>query len=105
MFPITLWVDGIPNLDLTTNTWMALIALAVFCTSVPYLIYFKILKRAGSGNLMLVTLLIPPVAVSLGVFVLGESIKATSLIGFALIALGLVVVDGRITLSPKTYMS
>ena len=67
---------------------MALIALAVFCTSVPYLIYFKILERAGSGNLMLVTLLIPPVAVTLGVFVLGESIKATSLIGFALIALG-----------------
>ena len=101
MFPITLWVDGIPNLDLMTDTWVALIALAVFCTSVAYLLYFKILKRAGSGNLMLVTLLIPPVAVTLGVFVLGESIKATSLIGFALIALGLVVVDGRTALSPK----
>jgi drug/metabolite transporter (DMT)-like permease len=50
---------------------------------------------------MLVTLLIPPVAVTLGVFVLGESIRATSLIGFALIALGLVVVDGRTALSPK----
>jgi len=101
MFPITLWVDGIPNLDLMTNTWVALITLAVFCTSVAYLLYFKILKRAGSGNLMLVTLLIPPVAVTLGVFVLGESIRATSLIGFALIALGLVVVDGRTALSPK----
>jgi drug/metabolite transporter (DMT)-like permease len=101
MFLITLWVDRIPNLDLMTNTWLALITLAVFYTSVPYLLYFIILKRSGPGNLMLVTLLIPPVAVTLGVFALGKSIKATSLIGFALIALGLVVVDGRITLSHK----
>ena len=30
MFLITLWVDGIPNLDLMSNTWVALITLAVF---------------------------------------------------------------------------
>jgi len=78
------------------STWSALLALSVLCTSVPYLLYFKILKRAGSGNLMLVTLMIPPIAIGLGVTFLGEPLQAKALMGFALIALGLAVVDGRL---------
>ena len=67
MIPTALWMDGLPSFNLMMSTWSALLALSVLCTSVPYLLYFKILKRAGSGNLMLVTLLIPPVAIGLGI--------------------------------------
>jgi drug/metabolite transporter (DMT)-like permease len=62
----------------------------------PYLLYFKILKRAGSGNLMLVTLLIPPIAIGLGVAFLNEPLQAAALMGFTLIALGLAIIDGRL---------
>ena len=95
LIPTALWLDGPPSLDLMASTWTALLVLATLCTSVPYLLYFKILKRAGSGNLMLVTLLIPPIAIGLGVIFLKESLQGTALMGFALIALGLTIIDGR----------
>ena len=95
LIPTTLWLDGPPSLELMASTWTALLVLAVLCTSVPYLLYFNILKRAGSGNLMLVTLLIPPIAIGLGVIFLKESLQGTALMGFALIALGLTIIDGR----------
>ena len=96
MIPTALWMDGLPSFNLMMSTWSALLALSVLCTSVPYLLYFKILKRAGSGNLMLVTLLIPPVAIGLGITFLGEPLQAKALMGFALVALGLGVIDGRL---------
>ncbi len=95
LIPTALWLDGPPSLELLASTWTALLVLAVLCTSVPYLLYFNILKRAGSGNLMLVTLLIPPIAIGLGVIFLKESLQGTALMGFALIALGLTIIDGR----------
>ena len=96
MCPLALYIDGTPQFDLQISTWSALLALAVICTSLSYLLYFNILNRAGSGNLMLVTLLIPPFAITLGVLVLCESLAPISLVGFAFIALGLIIIDGRV---------
>ena len=96
MCPLALYVDGTPQFDLQISTWSALLALAIICTSLSYLLYFNILNRAGSGSLMLVTLLIPPFAITLGVLVLGESLAPISLVGFAFIALGLIIIDGRV---------
>ena len=50
---------------------------------------------AGSGNAMIVTLLIPPVAIILGAVVLGERLAPEAFAGFALLALGLMILDGR----------
>ena len=52
--------------------------------------------RAGAANLLLVTLLIPPFAVGLGVLFLGERMELEELIGFAIIGLGFTVTDGRL---------
>ena len=51
---------------------------------------------AGSGNLMLVTLVIPPVAVVLGALVLGESLQSSAYLGFVLLALGLLTLNGTL---------
>lgn len=96
MIPIAFFVDGTPNLFLSFNIWAALIAVAVLSTALAYLLYFKILALAGSANLMLVTLLIPPFAISLGVAFLGESLGLEAWIGFGLIAIGLAITDGRL---------
>jgi drug/metabolite transporter (DMT)-like permease len=69
---------------------------AILSTALAYLLYFKILARAGSSNLLLVALLIPPVAVGLGVTILGEKMGNDALLGFGLIAVGLLVTDGRL---------
>ena len=44
----------------------AIVALALLSTALAYLIFFRILRRAGATNLSLVTLLIPASAILLG---------------------------------------
>lgn len=95
MVPTVLLVDGVPRVDLAPGTWAALLGLAVLSTSLAYLLYFAILARVGSGNLMMVTLLIPPFAVGLGAAFLGEVPSPSALVGFGVIAIGIIVTDGR----------
>ena len=96
MIPIVLMFDGLPNLELSKGVWGALIGMASLSTALAYVLYFAILARAGAANLLLVTLLIPPFAVGLGVLFLGERMKLEALIGFAIIGLGFAVTDGRL---------
>ncbi len=81
---------------LSMGVWASLLAVAILSTAVAYLLYFKILVRAGSANLMLVTLLIPPIAVTLSIVFLGEKLGIEALIGFGVIAIGLAITDGRL---------
>jgi len=96
MIPVVLAYDGLPNLDMSKGVWGALLGIAVLSTVLAYVLYFAILARAGAANLMLVTLLIVPFAVLLGVVFLGESLPTVAWIGFAIIALGFAVTDGRL---------
>jgi drug/metabolite transporter (DMT)-like permease len=75
---------------------LAVVALALLSTALAYQIYFRLLARAGAVNLALVTFLIPVSAIGLAVLVLGESLVLRHVIGMGLIALGLLVIDGRL---------
>ena len=96
MIPIAFWSDGMPALSLSVEVWASLLAVAILSTAVAYLLYFTILVRAGSANLLLVTLLIPPFAIGLGVAFLGEQLGIEAWLGFGLIGIGLVITDGRV---------
>ncbi|MGR3617817.1 MAG: DMT family transporter [Paracoccaceae bacterium] len=96
MTPVVVFVDGPPTLALSVDVWAALLGIAVLSTALAYIFYFAILARAGAANLMLVTLLIPPFAIALGVMFLGEELDLEAWIGFAIIALGFAVTDGRL---------
>ncbi|SPF75586.1 putative amino-acid metabolite efflux pump [Aliiroseovarius pelagivivens] len=96
MAPVVWIVDGPPALSLTATTWGALLSLAALSTGLAYVLYFAILVRAGAANLMLVTLLIPPFAITLGALFLGERMAPEAWIGFAIIAVGFAVNDGRV---------
>ena len=75
----------------------AIIALALLCTAFGYVLYFRLIDHAGATNALLVTLLVPPVAILLGALFLGEQLDAAATSsGSALIALGLAAIDGRL---------
>ena len=63
-------------------------------TAFAYLLYWRILAGAGSGNAMLVTLLVAPIAVVLGALVRGEALSGQAYAGFALLAAGLLILGG-----------
>ncbi len=75
---------------------MSLIALAVFGTAVAYIVFFRILVRAGASNVMLVTLLIPVTALLSGNVFLGEPIQTKVILGAVIIGAGLLFIDGRV---------
>jgi drug/metabolite transporter (DMT)-like permease len=79
----------------STTTWSALIAIAAISTAVAYLIFFRIIERAGPSFVALVTMLVPVSAIILGMLVLSEKLTANELIGALLIGLALVIIDGR----------
>ena len=86
------WAHPFPPL----SAWGAIIALALFCTAFGYVLYFRLIETSGATNALLVTLLVPPVAILLGGTFLGETLAPQDFIGLALIALGLAAIDGRL---------
>lgn len=96
ILPISWMVEGPLPLTLRAETWVAISYYAIASTAIAYLLYYRILGLAGAGNLMLVTLLVAPVAVVLGAAVRAESLSANVYWGFALLAIGLLILDGRL---------
>jgi drug/metabolite transporter (DMT)-like permease len=97
MLPLALlvdrpWLDAMPSL----TALGAIAALAVVCSAFAYILYFRLIDRAGATNALLVTLLVPPVAIVLGALVLNEVIEPRDFAGLGLIALGLAAIDGRL---------
>ena len=86
------WTLAAPSQE----TVLSLVALAVFGTALAYIVFFKILVRAGASNVMLVTLLIPVTALILGNVFLGEPIQSKEIIGAFIIGAGLLFIDGRV---------
>jgi drug/metabolite transporter (DMT)-like permease len=80
----------------TPGAWLALAGLAFFCTSLAYILYFRLLASAGATNSLLVTFLIPVTAILLGAIFLHEQLPPRSFAGMALIAAGLAAIDGRL---------
>lgn len=106
MVPITIWLDGWPSWAYSSLTWLSLFYMVIVATVVAYLLYFRVIASAGASNTLLVTLVVPPVAVGLGALVLAEQLAFRSYLGFALIALALAVIDGRLwKLARRTFSS
>jgi drug/metabolite transporter (DMT)-like permease len=95
MVPLALWLDGAPKFAYGATTWMALAYLAFIASALAYMLYYTVLVLAGAGNLSLVTLLIPPVAIILGAVTYGEALHMRAYVGFAFLAIGLLIIDGR----------
>ncbi len=89
------WALPMPSAEV----WGAMAGIAVLCTVVAYVLYFRILAAVGATNLLLVTFLLPVSALLLGWFMLREDITPRAFGGMALIGFGLACIDGRLPLS------
>jgi drug/metabolite transporter (DMT)-like permease len=97
MLPVVLAMHGTVGLfDASAPVWAAVLALALISTAFAYILYFNVIASAGATNASLVTLIVPASAILLGVAFLGERLDLFELAGMALIAFGLVTIDGRL---------
>ena len=94
--PLVLLVDRPWALPPPSATgWLALLGLGLISTALAYALFFRLVASAGAANAMLVTFLVPVTALVLGNRVLGEPITRDAVLGAAIIAAGLVLLDGR----------
>ena len=97
MLPIALFFDQPWTQPFPPITAIgAIVALALLCTAFGYVLYFRLIDHAGATNALLVTLLVPPVAILLGALFLNEQLAVQDFLGLGLIALGLAAIDGRL---------
>ncbi|MEM6307727.1 MAG: DMT family transporter [Pseudomonadota bacterium] len=99
MIPLALIYDGVPTLALQTPTLWAMAHSSLIATAAAYLLYYHLLATAGSGNVSLVTMMVAPVAIILGAVVRAEALASSALIGFAILAVGLLILNR--TLFPR----
>lgn len=86
------WTLAMPRAEV----WWSVLFLAIAGTACGFIIYFRLLATAGATNLMLVTLLVPPTALTLGAIFLHERLGLQHFGGLGIIALGLIAIDGRL---------
>ena len=70
------------------SAWVYAALLGVGCTALAYLLYFRLLARAGPSTAMAVTYLIPVFGVTWGALLLGERLPASAMLGAILVLAG-----------------
>ncbi|HEX6018985.1 MAG TPA: DMT family transporter [Burkholderiaceae bacterium] len=76
------------------TAWIALALLAVLCTGVAYILYFRLIAHTGATNASAVTFLIPLFAAFFGWLVLDEALTPSMVIGAAVILAGTALAMG-----------
>lgn len=90
--------DHLPGL----HTWAALGVLGVVCTGVAYVLYFRLIERAGPSRALAVTYLIPVFALVYGQLLLGETVTLWMLLCGAIVLSGTALASGLVRLpGPK----
>ena len=82
----------------------ALAALAVACTSLAYLLYFRLVSEVGPTSALTVTYLVPVFGVLWAAVFLGESVTVGTLAGGALILASVALVTGTSLSRPRVWV-
>jgi drug/metabolite transporter (DMT)-like permease len=99
--PLALYFDRPWTLPMPSTAAISAVAgIGILSSAFASLVYFTVIKRAGATNGLLVTLLLPLTPIMLGGLFLGEHLSRRELGGGLLIALALVVIDGRLLRRP-----
>ena len=84
------WPQATPS----AQGWLFALVLAVACTGLAYLLYFRLIAHVGPANAISVTFLIPVFAVVWGGIFLAEKVSGGMLLGCAVILLGTSLATG-----------
>jgi drug/metabolite transporter (DMT)-like permease len=84
-----------PTEPVSAQAWLAVFALAVVCTAIAFIVFFRLIAEVGPARATVITYVNPAVALVLGVLVLDESVGVGTLVGFGLILAGCVLATAR----------
>ncbi|HWW07471.1 DMT family transporter [Collimonas sp.] len=86
-----------PQQHIAPSIWVCVAALGVVCTGFAYILYFRLIERAGAAYAASVTFLIPIFGLVWGAFFLNEKVTPTMLAGCAITLLGTALASGKLS--------
>jgi drug/metabolite transporter (DMT)-like permease len=92
---ILLWPSEMP----TTQAWVSALLLAVVCTALAFLLFFRVLASSGAIASSTVTFLVPLFAIGWGVLLLNESLTVRLIIGMCITLCGTAITVQIVRLS------
>lgn len=87
-----LGVASVPAAWPTAIVLFSLLGLAIFCSAIAYLFYFRLIRDVGPTKAITVTFLVPVFGVIWGALFFGESLNGGALLGGVLVLLGVALV-------------
>lgn len=96
---IWLWPETTPSMA----AWSMAVLLGLACTSLAFVLYFRLIASIGPTRAIAVTFLIPVIAVACGLMFLGEPLTATMLLGGLVVLAGTALSTGLLGWSPSRH--
>lgn len=93
ILPLALWLHPTDFRQIDAGGWGALLFTSTVSTAVAQLLAFSILRNFGTTSLAMVSYIVPLVAITAGVLLLGETITVGMITGMALIVTGILIVQ------------
>ena len=90
---VWLWPAKPPSI----TAWVSLLVLGVACTGIAYILFFRLIEKAGPQRTLTVTFLIPVFAVFYGVLFLREGVTPWMLLCAAVIVCGTALATGLVS--------
>ncbi|MBC9072024.1 DMT family transporter [Thauera sp. CAU 1555] len=87
-----------PEQPPSSGSWMAGILLAVLCTGLAFVLFFRLMARVGPQRAVTVTLLIPVFGMLWGALFIDEQVTLLMLVGSGIILLGTGLATGVVRL-------
>lgn len=88
------WPARSPSL----RAWLSLLVVGIVCTGIAYVLYFRLIERAGPARALAVTFVVPVFAMFYGVLLLDEAVTGWMLLCGAVIVCGTALSTGLIRL-------
>ncbi len=89
---------SVPPIMPAINVALSLLGLAVLCSAVAYLLYYRLIRDVGPTRAISVTFLIPLFGVAWGAIFFGETLNGGALIGGIVVLIGVALVLGVLPL-------
>ena len=96
LLPVAALTTAAEGIDLEPHRVLAILLLGAVGTGFAYLLYYRCVGELGPTTTSLVTYLIPPIAVVVGVVALDEQFHLRVVVGGALIVAGIALVQDRL---------
>lgn len=98
-------IENIPHFPISTNAWLAMLALGIGSTGIAYFLFYRLIEQTGPSVAITVTFLVPVFGVLWGDLFLGEQITLQMVIGGSIVLLGTALATGVLRFKSSTKVA